>query len=400
MLFLGGSDIQIPAIRKAQEMGAYVMTCDYLPDNPGHKIADAYYDVSTTDKEKVLELSKSLKIDGISAYAADPAALTAAYVSEKLGLPGNSFDSILKISDKTIFRKLQVELGIRCPKIIESADHSEIIEEVGKFRHGAIIKPVDTSGSKGIYRITADEKTEDLKTKIEDALSYSRVKRIVVEEYILRKGFLMSGDFLINNGRIDFYCFGDVHFNDTITGLVPRSISLPATNNDPNIFSKAINDLQKMIDRLNIHTGVFNCDIIEDQDGQPVIIDIGARNGGNLFNDIISLHKGIDLIGLSMMQTLGLPLKIEMDDKIYGYYAHNVLHSTKDGIFEGIEFDPEIRDLIFYKNITVTKGDRIHRFVNSGYRIGLILLKFEDYSQMHRILGNIYDYVFVNVSGF
>ena len=34
LLMLGGSMQQIPAIRRAKELGCYVITCDYLPDNP------------------------------------------------------------------------------------------------------------------------------------------------------------------------------------------------------------------------------------------------------------------------------------------------------------------------------------------------------------------------------
>ena len=73
ILFLGGADIQIPAIQKAIELGLHVITCDYLPNNPGHKISHEYHNVSTTDKEAVLALSQQLQIDGISAYASDPA---------------------------------------------------------------------------------------------------------------------------------------------------------------------------------------------------------------------------------------------------------------------------------------------------------------------------------------
>ena len=46
LLFLGGSDIQIPGIKYAKSLGYYVITCDYLPNNPGHKVSDKYYDIS------------------------------------------------------------------------------------------------------------------------------------------------------------------------------------------------------------------------------------------------------------------------------------------------------------------------------------------------------------------
>ena len=104
LLMLGGSMQQIPAIKAAKEMGHYVITCDYLPENPGHKFADEYYNVSTTDKEAVLKLAKELKIDGIVAYASDPAAPTAAYVSENLGIPGNPYESVAMLTEKDKFR--------------------------------------------------------------------------------------------------------------------------------------------------------------------------------------------------------------------------------------------------------------------------------------------------------
>lgn len=50
-------------------MGYYVITCDYLPNNPGHQYAHEYYNVSTTDKEAVYELAKRLQVDGVVAYA-------------------------------------------------------------------------------------------------------------------------------------------------------------------------------------------------------------------------------------------------------------------------------------------------------------------------------------------
>ena len=62
---LGGSLYQVYAIKEAVKMGYYVITCDYLPNNPGHQYAHEYYNVSTTDKEAVYELAKRLQVDDI-----------------------------------------------------------------------------------------------------------------------------------------------------------------------------------------------------------------------------------------------------------------------------------------------------------------------------------------------
>ena len=87
ILFLGAAQTQTPPIKYARSQGHYTITCDYFPENPGHKLANQSYPVSTTDKEVVLQLAKELKIDGIVAYASDPAAPTAptaAYVAESM----------------------------------------------------------------------------------------------------------------------------------------------------------------------------------------------------------------------------------------------------------------------------------------------------------------------------
>ena len=102
LLILGAMEMHVPLIKRAKEMGNYVITVDYIPENPGHKLADeAYYD-STTDLDAVLKLSKKLNIDGIMTYNSDPAAPTAAYVAEKLGLPGNPYQSVKIMSEKNL----------------------------------------------------------------------------------------------------------------------------------------------------------------------------------------------------------------------------------------------------------------------------------------------------------
>lgn len=117
ILLLGGSFHQIPIITDAKQRGLYVIICDYLPNNPGHKLADEYHNVSTTDYDSVLKLAKKVKPHFVIAYASDPSAPAAAYVSEKLGLPGNTYESICVLSEKDRFRKLMIENGFNAPRV-------------------------------------------------------------------------------------------------------------------------------------------------------------------------------------------------------------------------------------------------------------------------------------------
>ena len=155
IIFLGGAPSQIPPIKYAKSQGHYVITCDYLPDNPGHLLADEYHNISTTDKESILNLAKKLDIDGIVAYASDPAAPTAAYVAEQLGLPGNPYDSVLTLARKDLFRAFLEKHGFNVPKSKSFYTKEEAAPWLNEISYPLFIKPVDSSGSKGVTEINS-----------------------------------------------------------------------------------------------------------------------------------------------------------------------------------------------------------------------------------------------------
>src|SRR5690625_4853615 len=177
ILLLGASAPQIPAIEKAKEKELYVITSDNIPNNPGHLMADEYHIVSTTDIPGVLALAKEKNIDYIMSYASDPGAPTASKVSEILSLPGNSYSSVQTLSEKHLFRKLLLENNISCPKFLSVSkdDFSEL--EHKDFDFPVIVKPVDSSGSKGVYKV---DSRFDLNDKAQLAFEFSRQNRIIV----------------------------------------------------------------------------------------------------------------------------------------------------------------------------------------------------------------------------
>ena len=154
IMLLGGNRYQLPVIRAAHELGYYVITCDYLPDNYAHKFSDEYCNVSIIDKEAVLEAAKRLKIDGIMSFACDPGVTVAAYVAEQLGLPSvGSYEAVSILQNKGRFRKFLTEHGFHVPTAKEYTKAEDALNDVGKFRWPVIVKPTDSAGSKGVRRV-------------------------------------------------------------------------------------------------------------------------------------------------------------------------------------------------------------------------------------------------------
>jgi hypothetical protein len=116
IMILGGSYHQLPAIIQAKKLGYFVITVDYLPNNIGHQYSDLYFNVSTKDKIGVLAIAEQEKIESILAFASEPAAITTAFVAERLRLPSSSLKSVITLSGKDYFREFQRINGLHCPK--------------------------------------------------------------------------------------------------------------------------------------------------------------------------------------------------------------------------------------------------------------------------------------------
>ena len=156
VMLLGGNYFQMTATKAAKELGFHVISVDYLPDNPAHKFADEYHNVSTIDREAILALARELCIDGIISYASDVSAPTAAYVAEKLGLPGNPLSAVEVLTHKDKMRKFMIEHGFLSPRGSSFSCYEDAYDFFNQIKKPVMVKPVDASGSKGVSKIYLD----------------------------------------------------------------------------------------------------------------------------------------------------------------------------------------------------------------------------------------------------
>jgi biotin carboxylase len=393
LLILGGSDIQVTVIKKAKQMGYYTITCDYLPNNPGHQFADEYHNVSTTEIDKVLDLAKKLKINGILAYASDPAAPTAAYVAENMGLPTNPFSVVKMMSRKDLFREFMIKNGFEAPKSGSFSNIKEAKKFVNELNEKAIIKPVDSSGSKGIYVINS---IKDFEVYFEKSMSYSIAGLVIIEEFIEKKGYQIGGDGFILNGELIFRCFGDIHFSKT-NPLLPCSVSVPTLHKD-HIVKKVHNCVQNLFTNIGMKMGAVNFDVLVTKDDRVFILEIGARNGGNMIPELTKYCTGVDMIEYSIKMALGedcSDLKMKYENK---YFSHYVLHSQKTGVLKDIKKDKLLKDHILFEQLNFSKGDQINKFNSSADRLGIILLKYKNKEQMLDIIYNMNKFYEITVT--
>lgn len=395
ILLLGGSSQQVVAIETAKQLGLNTVLCDYLLDNPGQYHADKFYQVSTTDKDAILKVAQDEQVDFIIAYASDPAAPTAAYVAEKLGLPTNPYKAVETLCNKDMFRRFLAEHGFNTPRAAGFTSKDDAKADIENFTLPIIIKPVDSSGSKGA---TVLHKLDEFDEAIDFAFSFSRGHRIIVEEFIEKKHpYLIGGDIFVSGGKVIQWGLLNCHRDKQVNPLVPVGKSYPPTLSDEDL--QAVKDtLQRLVTELGIQFGPMNVELIVDKHNRVFPIDIGPRSGGNMIPDLLGMIFDCNVVEMSVRAAMGENVCNDTAD-VHPYYATLNLHSERDGEFSHIEFVPKIEQYIIRKNVYKNPGDEVKYFSNAAYALGIIFFKFPNQEIMINMEEHMNEYVKIVLQG-
>lgn len=393
IMLLGGNYFQMTATLTAKRLGYYVISVDYLPENPAHKYADEYCNVSTIDKEAVLALAREKKIDGIVSYASDVSAPTAAYVAEQMGLPTNPYESVMILTHKDLFRKFMRENGFLMPRGESFTDREKAREFFRTLPRPVMVKPIDSSGSKGVVKVFRDEEFD---SAWEEALSYSIEKHVIVEECIQKKGYQIDGDGFVVDGTIRFFGVMDQHNDLSCAPHTPIGLSSPSIQPDE-IRQEARRQIQRIFDLLHIRMGAFNFEYIVNEKGQVYILEIGPRNGGNLIPDTLKIACGEDLAEYTLKIALGEDCSGLSDVPSKVCASSYILHSVCDGAYDHLEISEKLPGKIERQAVLVKEGEQVKRFRNAGMGIGAMILTFPDVETMCSTIDHMNDFIQVKV---
>lgn len=182
VLILGAIDSFCDLIEDFRNKGIETIACDYYEGAPGKAIADYAYDVSTLDVDRLVEIGREHNIDGVMCAFSDRNLQPCYEVAERLGLPQMYTPQLIeKLSDKIKMKETLAKGGFPILNYrIVKADFAD--SELEDFCWPVIIKPVDSSGSKGVYICdTPDQIREKMSMTLEKSVNYKDT--FLVEEY-------------------------------------------------------------------------------------------------------------------------------------------------------------------------------------------------------------------------
>ena len=377
ILLLGGSAQQVIAITTAKKLGYYTILCDYLPDNPGQYVANEFHLISTTDKEEVLQLAKDKCIDGVVAYSSDPAAPTAAYVAEKLSLPGLPFHVAESFCNKNLFREYLRKNGFNTPKCIVLSPSSDV-SVIETMIFPIIVKPSDSSGSKGV---TVLHDKEGFYEARDYAAKASRNSVLIAEEFIVRDHpDVIEAEIFVVNGRVTIWGLMNTVRDSNTNPLLPAAYSYPLNISEDRVELVRA-EVQRLVSTTGAQYGAFNIEMVITRDNKLYFLDAGPRNGGNELPEFIGMISKGNLVEATInaaMGEYGSLTSLSLEGKSNGFWGMMVLHSDKSGIFQRIDYDDLAKKHLVRESYFKKRGDSIGAFCISRDAIGLAYFEFPD----------------------
>lgn len=371
MMILGASELQVPAIRKAKELGYQIILVDYNENAVGFPLADVKLVVSTLDQEEVYRQALIYQPDVVVTSTSDGPVRTAAYVNEKLGKrPDLSYEDSLCATIKSHMRNRLKENHVPIPEFYTVRNFEEFQTAVETLHGNCIVKPADNAGSRGVTALDGSKflGDEELRCTYEYSRNHSGNGTVMVEEFMT--GPEVSVEAMTVDGQTTILTITDKF-------ITPPPYFVEIAHSEPSGLSEEIQERIRQvalqaIAAIRLKNGPSHTEIKVTEEG-PKIVELAARLGGDFITSkLVPLSTGVDMVGASVLLATGEKVSLERRwDK--GAAIHFI--QGKEGVIKNIEIDDALYELKGVEEAVLYKkaGEIVHATRSSNDRIGHII---------------------------
>lgn len=374
IMILGASILQLPAIEQAVKMGLKVIVLDYNPDSIGFNVPGIIReDVSTIDIESALRVAKLHNIDAVMTLATDRPMRTVAAIAKECGLVGVTEETAIKATDKGIMRECLASNHVPVPKFFRVSNEDGLFDAVRTVGFPFMLKPADSSGSKGIMKIEDGSDENYIREAFCYTKSFSNSGTVIVEEYM--SGPEVSVETLAVDGEIHV-----VQITDKITTGPPHFVETGHTQ-PTRLDWKTVERIKSVAVAANkaigIQDGPSHTEIIVTDEG-PKVVEIGARLGGDcITTHLVPLSTGVNMVEACIRIALGEKPVIRT-----GYSKGSAIRyfAQHEGIVRRIEGVDDASNMpgIIQIGIVHNVGETISEVTDSYSRMGFVIAQGEN----------------------
>ena len=371
LLVLAAGLLQIPVIKKAREMGYYVIAADDDPKAPGMGLADkAIVPGGLMNEEKMVAIAKEEHVDGVIHPCSEVAMSVMGRINDELGLCGISKEIAIRATNKHLMREAFEKYGAPSPKSILTKDEEDAWNIFcDEFDTNAILKPSRNSGSRGIAKVEKGITKDEFVALYRRALDESRDHQVLIEQFI--EGPEFSVEVIVWKGEPHVLAV-----TDKKTTEAPYFVELG--HNQPSVYSEEIQ--QKLKDgaiagckALGLTYCAAHCEL-KIQNGEAYLMEIGARMGGDFIStELTHLSSGIDMVAATINVVLGIEPDLTPKETPKGACIR--YFTPEPGVVTEVkEKELQAQDKVYDAEIYVKPGDMVKEVQSSLDRSGHVIV--------------------------
>ncbi len=369
---LGAGPVQRGLLERIRESGLVPVIVD-RSERPAGLVPGALHVRAPIDEPraiaKALREARSDRLAGMEVGAVltstDLGVSSVPAVAKTLGLPHASPASIASMDDKARAREILGAAKVRVPTGWLGRRPSDIptLEDDRDW----IVKPVDSSGSRGVRRIRG---AAALAHAIDNALDFS--DRFLVEECV--DGLHLDINGLVVDGRFELVSIGRRHFTRP-PACVPIYGGI-AGGWDTSLAERVTRVMQASVAAFDYRHGPVKADLIEGERGL-VVLELAARFHGDVFSHHVAEAAGLPPAALVWLARLGLCPKPTERPRHGGWFG---IFAEKAGTIRAIEGLDEVRSLPGFRTWIprLGPGDEVGSPEDNRALVGFGLIGFDE----------------------
>lgn len=397
ILIVGGGIRQVQLLEAAKKLDYFVVLCDMTTECPGYQLADRFYAASTLDYEALLEVAVKESVDGIITNS-EPAMPVVTRLTNELGLVGNPVDAIDILMSKSRFRDLQQQIGVFCPAHFAASSFPEVIQRLPELTFPIIIKPCESSGSRGVRKIDGFEECV-LEEAFANCKKYSRNGMVVVEEFVEMPSLTtIEGDLFLCNGEI---LWDGLFFTTRASWapMVPMTYTAPLFL-DEGRTEKLKDTLSRLFQSAGAQFGEYNVEGYFNKEGDFFVIEMNVRQGGHEIPLLIKDYSGVDLCKLLVSTAVGDTTywdSLKSFQRAYQYAIKQTTFSPQSGQYDGLYIDDSITKYVARSLECLKEEDQVEQCVDGTSMAAIVDLFFPSFEEQLSVYERMNDLIRIKV---
>lgn len=321
VMILGAGAMQLPAIIAAKELGLYTLVVDGSDKAPSINAADEFVQIDLKDRPALLACAQEFldrhHLAGVFTAGTDFSA-NVAYITQHCNLPGHNYEAAMNATDKVRMRECFQQQNVPSPKFVyvnSSSQLGELETEIQSWNNRkfspVVVKPVDSMGSRGV--IFVDE-LPMLVPAVDDALSYSRSGKVIIEEFM--DGCELSLDALVYENEITICGIADRHIYYP-PYFVERGHTLPSSLGKE-VLEEVVSVFKRGVNALGLSHGAAKGDMKVTSSGVKIGEIAGRLSGGYMSGWTYPYASGVNLTKNALQLAIGeRPKTLQPRDPLY-----------------------------------------------------------------------------------